>query len=185
MFARKFRPQKGFTLIEIVVGISVLSIALLIMTGALFPQAQQSTNPWFQVRSAELAQSFMNEILGKRFDENSPLSAADELCDDPSGSVSCTDLTTDCSVTPWVEEGSRALFDDVDDYHCYTATGSALVNLEGGDLTDVYDSFTIQVSVLYAGTDIGLTDRQAKKVTVEVTAPNKEVIRYSSYRTNY
>lgn len=185
MFARKQKPQMGFTLIEIVVGISVLSIALLIMTGALFPQAQQSTNPWFQVRSAELAQSFMNEILGKRFDENSPLTTADDLCDDPSGSETCTDLVADCSATPWVEEASRDLFDDVDDYHCYAATGAALVNLEGTNLTNVYNSFTVEVTVLYAGTDIGLSNRQAKKITVEVTAPNREVIRYSSYRANY
>lgn len=184
MSVRKTRAQLGFTLIEIVAGITVLSIALLLMTGSLFPQARQSTNPWFQVRSAELAQSFMNEILGKRFDENSPLSSADALCSDDG--QACTTLAEDCSVTPWVEEPNRSLYDDVDDYHCFTANGAEIVDLAAtNDLTDVYESFSVAVTVLYAGADIGLDAQQAKKITVVVTAPNNEVIRYSSYRTNY
>ena len=187
----KAKAQVGFTLIEIVAGIVVLSISLMIMTGALFPQARESTNPWFQVRSAELAQSFMNEILGKRFDENSPLVSGSPLCDEDA--TACTDLTVDCPVTTRAEEDivggdyNRHLYDDVDDYHCFSATGDELKNLENSlDLDDVYKEFNVSVTVVYAGSDLSLDDnRKAKRITVTVTAPNNQVIRYAAYRTNY
>ena len=180
------RQSAGFTLVELVIGITIMAIALLVMTGVLFPQAQRSTDPWFQVRSAELAQSFMNEILARSFDENSPRSGESYRCDDGGAGPACTNLGVCGGATPWIEEGaSRELYDDVDDFHCFTATGDAITNISNQQLVGVYQSFTVSVDVQYAGTDLGLTAREAKRITVTVTPPRGPDVQYASYRTNY
>ena len=128
MFAIR-KPYKGFTLIELVIGIVTLSIVLLLMTGTLFPQAARGIDPWFQVRSSELALSFMNEILAKDYDENVTVAGGQQRCNDGSGG-NCTDLSN-CGGS---EEGAnRSLFDDVDDYNCLTLTENDITNISGGN----------------------------------------------------
>ena len=186
------KRNTGFSLIEMVIGIVTLSIALLVMTGALFPQAERSTNPWFQVRSAELAQSMMNEILARSFDENSPRSGSPFRCNETGGNNCINTLPATCPADPnnftWAEEGAtnRELFDDVDDFHCYSATGDNITNIENANLTGVYQSFGVSVIVQYAGTDLGFTDNlRAKRVQVTVSPPKGPDIIYTSYKANY
>lgn len=182
---------KGFTLIELIVGIVALSGALLILTGVLIPQAEKSTNPWFQVRSAELAQSIMNEINARRFDENSPTSGELARCDESGGDPCianlpvCPALGSTPAAYTWVEETSRDLYDDIDDFHCLNVTGDKITNIENGSLQDIYRDFSVEVFVTYAGTDLGLDNKRAKKILVSVTPPKGSTISYSSYRTNY
>ena len=47
---------KGFTLIEMVIGIVVFSIALTLFTSLIVPQVIRSVDPIFQVRASELGQ---------------------------------------------------------------------------------------------------------------------------------
>lgn len=189
--------RKGFTLIELVIGIATLAVALTFMTGALMPQAERSTDPWFQVRSAELAQSMMSEILSRSFDENSSRNGNPLRCDEDLADTCIANANLpSCSIIAgfnsadnvWTEEdlGSRDLWDDVDDFHCYQVTGNAITNIENTALDNVYANFTVSVEVQYAGTDLGFTDnRLAKLVIVTVTPPHGDPVVYSSYRTNY
>ena len=180
----KRQVQVGFTLIELTIGITVLSIALLVMTGALFPQAERSTNPWFQVRSAELAHSMMNEVLAKRFDENS-FTVGDLRCGEDNGvasALACVTATqlNDCIFMPFREEVSRANFDDVDDFNCFSISGNLLTDLTGNQaLGDVYSNFTVSVNVSY------LVVNQLKLITVTVVPPRGTDVVYSAYKANY
>ena len=191
MFALSTRNfvAKGFTLIELTIGMLVLSIALMVMTGALFPQAARSVDPWFQVRSAELAHSMMNEILAKRFDENS-LVIDDMRCNEATNLVqagNCISVNNlnDCSVLTgflFREEANRVDFDDVDDFNCLTLSGDQLTDLTGKqELEEVYANFTIAVSVRY------IVPGEVKLVTVTVStpAPVSQRIVYSAYKANY
>ncbi|WP_219598248.1 type IV pilus modification PilV family protein, partial [Aeromonas salmonicida] len=64
-------PERGFTLIELIVGIVLLAVALTGILGLLINQAPQAVDPVQQVRAAQLAQRLSGEILQKSFDENS------------------------------------------------------------------------------------------------------------------
>lgn len=180
------RKLQGFTLVELVIGIVLLSTVLLFLTAALFPQAKNSTDPWFQVRSAELAQSFTNEILARKFDENSTINGSAERCDEPGGTA-CIATLPDCSqANSWTEENSRLLYDDVDDFHCFAATGDAITNIKNVALINVYKGFQVSVTVQYAGDELGFTDvRLAKKIVVTVQPPSGIPIQYSSFKGNY
>ena len=81
--------HKGFTLIELILGMVVLAIVMTIITGLLAPQARQSADPVVQIRATELGQALMNEVLGKSFDENSDRSPPWNRCGE--NGVSCTD----------------------------------------------------------------------------------------------
>lgn len=162
----------GFTLIELVIGISLISVVLLIMTGALFPQAQRSTDPWFQVRSAELANSIMNEVLARKFDENSYV-VGDLRCGENTGvsqAPACTPMAGFGPDNSNNTESNRADFDDVDDFHNLTLN-------PGVDIDSVYQGFSARISVVYVGAN--------KLVTVTVDPPRGAEITYASLKANY
>ncbi|MBI1423916.1 MAG: prepilin-type N-terminal cleavage/methylation domain-containing protein [Gammaproteobacteria bacterium] len=167
---------QGFTLIELVVLIVVLGLALTGVTLVINHVVQKSPEALVQTRAMDLAQSYLEEILQKRFDENTG----------QGGIPRCDSTDTNalaCSNTLGPDSESRNQFDDVDDYNGVndqppvTATGTVVNN---------YDGYRVQVSVSYAGTELGYSDnRRAKRITVSVTTPLGNVIPVSAYRVNY
>ncbi|MBE0364910.1 MSHA pilin protein MshD [Pseudoalteromonas ulvae UL12] len=189
-------PQNGFTLIELIIGIVILSITLTIITGLLAPQARQSADPVVQIRATALGQALMNEILAKSFDQQSQRNAPWLRCGE--GTLICTVQSSfgpdclDSSKTPPACSGSslesRATFNDVDDYHNLTlnsdAEFAAFFNLP----TDYYKGFSISVSVAYDDNydNTGSSSsKTAKLITIEVLASTNELYQFSAYRGNY
>lgn len=186
------KQQAGFTLVELVIGIVVLAIALTVITGVLGPLYQRSTDPWHQVRAAELGHSFMNEIMARSFDEQS---------DRADGSYRCDALTEPTPVTPWPctnainfgpEAGeTRISFNDVDDFHNFSASGDAITNILANPLTGLYNNYQVAVNVAYDGNFNGVmnevdpAERLAKRILVSVTTPSGEVIQFAAYRSNW
>jgi MSHA pilin protein MshD len=170
------KRQKGFSLVEMIVVIVVLAIALTGVSLAINETVKQSPKPLVQTRAMELAQTYLDEILAKRFDEVSGQGGIPR-CD------STDNAAVVCSNTMGNEEGgNRLLFDDVDDYHNLsnqppvTASGTTLNN---------YSSYLVQVNVAYAGADLGLPTRAAKRITVTVTTPLGNSIPVTAYRINF
>lgn len=179
--------QAGFTLIETVIGIVVLSIVFSILTTLIYPLAEQSAEQVHQVRASELGQSMLNEILAKAFDENS---------DKSGGRVRCGEtnpiLGSACSNTLGAESGeTRANFDDVDDYIFYDDSKPIETALGTSDsLATIYFGFIVKVTVIndsnYDGVNSG-TDNNftAKLITITVTTPQNSNFVFSAYRVNY
>lgn len=187
--------QQGFTLIEMVVGITVFAIALTLLTSLLLPQAGKSVDPIMQVRATELAQSLLNEISAKRFDENM------------TGSIRCNDdLNSDgdlddsgesaCSAILGPEQGearnsSLSNFDDVDDFNGlvqgFGTTDPIIRNSLGEPIQlgsqNLYQGFVVSVNVFYDGTAGNTQNR--KRIEVLVTMPNSEQLRFAMFRSNY
>ena len=170
----------------------VLSISFSLIISLILPLSEKSAEQLHQVRASELGQSMMNEILARSFDENSPRSGSPFRCNETGGNNCINTLPATCPADPnnftWAEEGAtnRELFDDVDDFHCYSATGDNITNIENANLTGVYQSFGVSVIVQYAGTDLGFTDNlRAKRVQVTVSPPKGPDIIYTSYKANY
>jgi len=182
--------QQGFTLIETIVGIVVLSIAFSIFTSLIYPLANQSAEQVHQIKAAELGQSMINEILAKAFDENSDMSGGLIRCGEDinnDGEIKAIDGESACSAVLANEESdNRALFDDVDDYHNLSIIESSLA--EG--LGDIYQGYRLQVSVIndsnYNGvSDAGDNNYTAKLITVTVTTPQDFDFVFAVYRVNF
>ncbi|MEC9162488.1 MAG: prepilin-type N-terminal cleavage/methylation domain-containing protein [Pseudomonadota bacterium] len=158
----------GFTLLELVIGIVVFTISLTVVLSLIVPQAEQTAEPFRQVKAAKLGQSLMNDILSRSYDENSDRSPPFVTCN----------AKGNCSTTLGPEEASEDDYDDVDDYNGYT------VNDVGGN----YSSFGFTVTVDY---DSDLNDSTPtdglmfKRIDIAVTAPDGQVYNFSAYRGSY
>jgi MSHA pilin protein MshD len=177
----------GFTLIELIIGIVVLSISLAIISTLIVPAEEKSADQILQVKAAELAQSFLNDISSRAFDENSDMAGGLVRCGEPVGLNACTDAN---KLGP--EDGNggrddkgeteRGLFNDVDDFDYYANKFTA--NDEG--LAEGYNNFTIDVRVVYDGLSLGLpTIFEAKKITVSVTTPLGTKIQFATHKANF
>ncbi|WP_144212322.1 type IV pilus modification PilV family protein [Shewanella donghaensis] len=160
---------KGFTLIELVVGMLVLSIAIVLLTSMLLPQGDRAVETLSRVRSAELAHSVMNEIWAKRFDENTNSNGGIPACNAPLGVA--------CSTNLGPNGESRNDYNDVDDYIGLNINSNILDSTQ--TYAEVYLGYGLEVDVEY------LNGQAAKLITVEVTTPNGEVISYQAVRSNY
>lgn len=183
----KRAADAGFTLIELIVGMVVLAIAILLISQIMGPMLVRSTEPWHQVRAAELGHSLMNEIMAMNFDENSSRGSNLLRCNE-AGASSCIATIPACpasGMSTATEESNRRLYDDVDDYHCLRADGATLVNILNESLASTYNSYRVAVFVSYAGSRLGLVNNAAKRVEIQVTTPGGETIVFSGFKGNW
>ncbi|MCL1142101.1 prepilin-type N-terminal cleavage/methylation domain-containing protein [Shewanella gaetbuli] len=163
--------QNGFSLIELVIGMLVLSIAMVMLTSMFFPQADRSVESLYRMRSAELAHSVMNEIWGKRYDQNTNPNGGVPACNAPSG--------LPCSTVLGPNGEPRDEYNDIDDYHGLDINDLMLNSSE--TYADVYRNFKLNVTVEY----VDAATQAAKLITVTVTTPSNEDITYQAVRSNY
>jgi len=168
------KKNNGFTLVELIITV-VLTGVVITMFSSLYVSIQiKSVSPVFQIKAAELAQAYLEEISLKRFDENSPI--GNQLrCDQASQPI--------CSNVLGAEAGeSRANFDDVDDYNNLTESPpkDALGNTRSG-----FSNYSSNISVSYAGTDQGFSMRNIKKIQVTVISPENDQFIFSVYKGNF
>lgn len=101
------RAERGFTLVELVVFIIVISIALLSLLAVYQQAVVSSVDPVKRIRMLELSQAQMDRVIALRYDEATPMGGI-PACDSLGG-LSCTNSP----------DGG---FDDVDDYHNFVDT---------------------------------------------------------------
>jgi len=172
---QQFNYQKGFTLIELIVGIVVLSISLAIVSTLIAPAEEKSADNVLQIKASELGQSLINDISSRAFDHNSDMSGGLVRCDE-TGAPACS-----TTLGPETGEDSRSQFNDVDDFNGF----SDKVNSTDDAIDGGYNQFTINVTVIYAGRDLGLANNLAKRITVTVTTPLGTAIEFTSHKANF
>src|SRR5690606_31444683 len=73
--------SKGFTLVEMIVTIVILAIALVGVSNMVSLGAANSADTRLDTRAIALGESYLDEILGRRFDERSAASGLDPCFD--------------------------------------------------------------------------------------------------------
>ncbi|WOH35892.1 prepilin-type N-terminal cleavage/methylation domain-containing protein [Thalassotalea fonticola] len=186
----KLKPskyQQGFTLIELVLGMTVMVVVIGFMMVAMLPKEQESADQIHLIQATELAQSFVNEITAKAFDENSDMSGGLIRCNETGGSA-CTS-----SNSLGAEELVRSLYDDVDDYDGLNSSVNDLEDSLGSSIEDIYHNFHVQVSVYYDNNYDGIADSYdgtldnsilVKLITITVTTPLDTRIAFAVYKAN-
>ncbi len=188
-----FSVRRGFTLIETIIGIVVLAISFSVISTLIFPAVEQSADQVHQIRAAELAQSMLNEIQAKAFDERSDKAGGRDRCGEDQDDSGAIDSGEKCSTTLGAEPGeTRATYDDVDDYddidHGQNIKDSLGLGIGVGDL---YTGYSIDVEVCNDGDyngvcSTGTSDLStAKLITVTVRTLTGGDIVFSAYRANF
>ena len=173
--AREHRFRKhhqGTTLIELVMTIVIISVAIAGVVGAFSLIAGRSADPLNQTRAVALSQRYMDEILAKKFAEDSPVGG---------GAVAS------CSVTGSESGESRSTWNDVDDYD--EVTGETPSDYWNSSVDDEpgYEQFKVDVSVICVNdpsTELGV-DVVAKRIDITITDPSNNTYLFSAYRGDF
>ncbi|TPH17798.1 prepilin-type N-terminal cleavage/methylation domain-containing protein [Litorilituus lipolyticus] len=186
LLSQQVKPKnRGFTLIEIILSIVVLAISLSIISTLIAPTEEQSADAILQIKAAELAQSLMNDINSRAYDNRSDMAGGRHRCgevDQPACSIALgPDNGVDGRDNDGEDPNDVNTFDDVDDFDGFTLK----VNAINAGLDSGYTSFDLNVSVEYAGGDLGLAAINAKKITVVVTTPLGTDIEFASHKANF
>lgn len=159
--------QRGATLVELVMTIVIISIAIAGVVGAFSLIAGRSADPLNQTRAVALSQLYMDEVLSRKYDDNTP----------PGG----VPKHTGCTIN--TEESQREDYDDVDDYNAIS--GATPANAEGDSLGTEYSGFLVSISVACAGGEVGLPGDEAKRIDITITDPSANNYVFTAYRANY
>jgi MSHA pilin protein MshD len=175
-----------------VITITLLALALAGITQMTQGGLSRSADTLLEVRGVALAQAYLDEIMSKRFDEQSQ---ANGIPPCRAGAKPCTLAG---SLGPDGE--TRATYDDVDDYHGLVegdGEPNPLRDAQGATRTG-YENFHISITVRYINVGGGgaeenlavaseLNDQyDAKLVSVSVShrSLNEDLV-FSAYKANY
>tara|TARA_R110001592_G_scaffold9288_1_gene49525 strand:- start:17751 stop:18296 length:546 start_codon:yes stop_codon:yes gene_type:complete len=171
------RRQRGVTLIELVISIVILSIAMIALMNSFSLSMSSSADPLWRNKTLKLAQLYLDEILSKNYDHNSPVGGLPFVA-----APSCASLGPDDSTE------TREIFNDVDDYDGISEAPFSLT----GVLDSSYDNYLVSIEVVCDGKSVDAVDGlnagstpQAKKITVTITPPGQTALPFSAYRGNF
>lgn len=199
----KIHQISGISMIELVIFILVMSITFIgVMT--VFTKTQRySADSMIKIKTVELTQSLMDEILLKAYDENTPIGGD---CVDNMADTRCTPaskLDASAGFGADLGEPARTFFDDVDDYHDLAYCGSngtadascdpcvPLIDEQGNNIADEYPGFGICIQVNFDGngisTDAGVAvgNNDAKRIDIILSDPSGSNLTFSTYRLNF
>ncbi len=147
--------SRGFTLIELIIFIVVVSAGLAGILSVVNTVVKSSADPMVRKQAIAIAESMLEEILLKDYAK-------------PTGSA----------VLGFAGGGARNLYDCVDDYNTYNTTG--IVDVLGTAIPSLA-SYNIAAVTVAASAD--LTGVAAKKIIVSVTGPGGTAISLTGYRS--
>ena len=191
------KKVRGFTLIEIIIGIVVLSIALTGGLSLLISQVDAYRDPLIKEKSVQIAKRVVHEIQIRAYDEKSDIGVrCSETVDGISPGV--------CSAKYGTDPGELMLdtLDDVDDFDtaklCPKLSGSyscsenylpvvyffsdAADEATQKKYNDYYAGFLVKIEVVPA--EISGDADSAKKITVTVRQSDGLEIEYSFIKAN-
>lgn len=145
--------QRGLTLVELVITIVIVGIAVIGVLAVLARSSTSSAEAMVQAQAVAIGNAYLEEALLKPFV-------------DPDGVDG---------------EGSRTLFDDVDDYNGLDDNGAR--NQTNTALSGLA-SYRVRMTVA-SGALGALAATDVKRVDVSVTHPIGVAMTFSGYRTRY
>jgi len=157
--------QHGFTLIELIIFIVVVSAGLAGILSVMNTTVAASADPMVRKQSVAIAESLLEEILLKEYA-------------DPNGTAGCTGGA-----------GTRSDWDDVCDYRGYQTTTGIVYAFSGegtiGTVMPGLGGYNISPAVVVDPDNTELNGITARKVTVYVTDPQGNTVSLTGYRANY
>ncbi len=156
------RLQHGFSLIETILFIVIVSVALAGVLSVMNLTTQHSADPLIRKQAIVVAESLLEEIAQQNFSN-------------PSGGFSGV-----------ASQLNRASFDDISDYNGFATSG--IYAIDGS--APIPELAKYNASVRVADTTLGPAGAQiaggnAKLITVTITGPDNVPVVLSGYRSAY
>ena len=199
------KKVRGFTLIEIIIGIVVLSIALTGGLSLLISQVDAYRDPLIKEKSVQIAKRVVHEIQIRAYDEKSDIGGGIFRCSETVGGISLGDCSAKCSAkcsaeTEYGTDSGELMLDTLDDvddfdtaklclklsesYSCSDNNYLPVVYFfsDAAKYNDYYAGFLVKIEVVPA--QISGDADSAKKITVTVRQSDGLEIEYSFIKAN-
>lgn len=171
------KTHQGLTLVELVVVIVILGIALAAVVPIIADGSSRTSRVLIETQAVALGQSYMDEILSKRFAEGAA----------PGG---IPPYTGPCTLA--TEEMTRAEYDDVDDYHGLvegfdTDPPQPLRDVDG-NVRVGYDNFRVEVEVRCLTSEGAWVDDVENGKFISVTVSHRNTSQgwtFGAYKANF
>lgn len=175
------RPR-GFTLIELVMFIVIVSIGIVGILAVLNYTTQKSADPMVRKQVLAIAESLLEEVELMPFTYCDPNDANATTATSPAGCAATAEGTTP---QPASETRNSATdpFDNVGDYGGFSMSG--IVDITGASISGL-SGYSASVGVVHpAGGLAGIASSEVLQITVTVTGPGNESVTLDGYRTRY
>jgi MSHA pilin protein MshD len=151
---------RGFTLVEVVIFIVIVSIAVAAITLQFNQSVQHSAEPLLRQKAIGIIHQHLDQMQTVRWDETTPVGGGTA----PGPSTPGLDAGESCSLSQ---------LDDFDDFDCFANS-------------DAGDGFTVNIDVTN-GTALwaGVPAASHKQAVITVTTPVNEALQVTLYRANY
>ena len=148
--------RRGFSLVEVIVFIMIVSIALVGVLSVMNLTTQRSADPLIRKQAIAVAESMLEEVSLQAY---------------PVGGFA----------GPYTQ-ANRQFFDDIRDYDGFTTSGIFPID----DTTAIpgLTAYTLRVTMVGSVLN-GIPAADASLITVTVTGPDGVPVAISGYRTNY
>ena len=199
------KKVRGFTLIEIIIGIVVLSIALTGGLSLLISQVDAYRDPLIKEKSVQIAKRVVHEIQIRAYDEKSDIGGGIFRCSETVGGISLGDCSAEAEYGTDPGELMLDTLDDVDDFDtaklCQNPKLSGSYSCSDNNYlpvvyffsdaaneatqkkyNDYYAGFLVKIEVVPA--EISGDAYSAKKITVTVRQSDGLEIEYSFIKAN-
>lgn len=178
MHRRLLIRRRGATLIELVIGIVIISIALTVLFAVTSRTTEHSVDPMIRIQANAVAQSYLEEVMQKSFCDPDLASDCVAACSGAGacGNASCTS-----------QEGARSIFDDVCDYDNLSDNPPRNIT---GNIIPGLDQYTVNVQVVddASASLNGLSGNNGRVVRIDVGVSHPAMqsdINISGFRANY
>jgi MSHA pilin protein MshD len=197
------RRQRGFTLIEAVLAIVIMAVGLSAVVALFVQTAGSSHEPLLRERALTVAKAYLDEIMSRRWDENTPVgggcvsTAAGQCtaycaglgdaqcvaskCELPAAG-DCQPAAAVSGVVPGAEETARVDYDDIDDYD--GLDDSPPTDDRGHTLPNYGAEYRVRVTVEQPGDWNGIAAADVRRITVQVDYPEGS-LELVGYRVNF
>ena len=192
----------GFSLIELVITIVILGFTSMIII-PFFQATISSPDPMLRQKAISLGQAMMDEILSKRWDENTPVGGGPICTTESPNQAIRASLIDNCVTTSTAVGGlgtdggesaanDRRNWDDADDYDGLAEASGALKDQDNKDLGITGYSRDVSVGYMASNTDpINYTTgfsgstTDTKLIKVTVTSPRGEKFKFVATSCSY
>lgn len=177
--------QRGITLVELIVGMVIVSVAITGMALAMQASVRNSADPMLSKQKLAIAESLMEEVTRQPF----------TYCDPDNAIALSATSTADCAPGAAAAEtrgGAVSPFDNVADYNNLTlatitdATNSAITITDAsGTSVAALPGYSATISVVPTDVGNGIPLTEALRINVTVTAPDGSTLTLTSYRLRH
>jgi MSHA pilin protein MshD len=178
------RKHRGFTLIELIVFIVIITVGLAGVLAGINYSIRTSANPMLMKQQVAIAESLLEEI------ERQPFTWCDPDDSAVSSATSYAGCTTTQQTGPQSGEtrytyGQTTPFDNVIDYSGFSMAGIRSPADNSTVITGL-SSYSAAVAITQAGAALGLADNTAAlRIDVTVSQPGQTALTLTGYRLRY